>query len=212
MGFLKLALTVPLRLCFGASQDRADAWYQLAMRFRGVDLRYENDRALGLDKARGFPHAHSGGPPLEDVLKTLHISPTDAAVDIGAGKGSAMITLAKWPFRLIDGIEISPMLVRIAQRNLARLHCARGTIALCDAADFKDFDPYTFLYVFNPFPEMVMGSVLGNLQDSLARNPRRLTLVYKNPVSHALVLASGFRQTAEFRHHSPFFRVYEYAA
>src|SRR6266446_5836034 len=96
----------------------------------------------------------------------------------------------------------------IAQRNLALLRCARGAIMLWDAAEFKNLDPYTFLYMYNPFPEVDMRSVLDNIRDSVLRVPRRLTLVYKCPVFHDLVIATGFRQIAEFKHHVPMFRVY----
>ena len=127
----------------------------------------------------------------------------------GCGKGGAMITLAQWPFSRIDGIEISPDLITIAQRNLRRMRCVRGTIRLCDAAEFKEFDDYTFLYMFHPFREVVLRSVLENLRSSFSRSPRRLTIVYKNSVYHELVLASGFRQINRFDHTSQSFRVYE---
>src|SRR5437667_2709335 len=166
----------------GTPQQKRDEWYRLIMHCRGIDLRSNSVEELGLSKLRSLEHGNSGGPGLEIVLKTLNILPTDSILDIGCGKGGAMITFAQWPFSRIDGIEISPDLIAIARRNLKRLSCIRGTIRLCDAADFREFDAYTLLYLYHPFTQVVMTSVLDNIRSSLARFPRRTTLMYKNPV------------------------------
>ena len=197
------------RFCAGTPIQKKDARYQLRMQLRRIDLQWDDVENLGLSRARSEAHGNSGGPGLEVVLRTLSISPEDSLLDIGAGKGGAMITLAQWPFKRIDGIEISPNLIRIAQRNLRRLDRVRGTITQCDAADFKDLDHYNFLYMYHPFPEVVMRSVLENVQASLSRSPRRVTLIYKNPVCHDVVIAHGFRQIKQFDHTLPPFRVYE---
>jgi hypothetical protein len=50
---------------------------------------------------------------------------------------------------------------------------------------------------------------LKNIQASLERVPRRLTLIYKNPGDHDLVVGAGFRQILEFTHVVPHYRIYE---
>lgn len=179
------------------------------MQVRGIDIRWNSVEDLGLSRTRAEAHGNSGGPGLEVVLGALSISPSDSILDIGCGKGGAMITLAKWPFQSVDGIELKPSLIQIAQRNLKRTNSVRGTIHLCDATEFVNFDPYTFLYAYNPFPEAVMKPVLENIRASLRRCPRPVTFIYKNPACHDAVLASGFRQVREFRHTIPIFRVYK---
>ncbi len=59
-------------------------------------------------------------------------------------------------------------------------------------------DRYTHVYLYHPFPAIVMSDVVRNLADSLTRTPRKLTLIYRNPVCHSLVLESGYRKVAEF--------------
>jgi SAM-dependent methyltransferase len=196
------------RFFAGTPQQRQDARYQLQMQLRGIDLRWNSVADIGLSEARAESHGNSGGPGLEVVLKALDITPADSVLDIGCGKGGAMLTLAQWPFRKVDGIEISPALIQIAQRNLTRLGRVKGSIRQCDAAGFTDLDEYNFFYMYNPFTEVVMKSVLENLQASVGRRPRPVKVVYKNPVCHELIVSSGFRQVREFEHTIPPFRVY----
>src|SRR5262245_3087871 len=106
------------RFLAGTPQQRAQARYQLRMQLHGIDLRWTSAEALGLSGALAEAHGNSGGPGLEIVLRSLNITPGDSILDIGSGKGGAMITFARWPFRRIDGIEICPDLIAIAQRNL----------------------------------------------------------------------------------------------
>ena len=197
------------RFCAGTAVQRKDARYQLVMQIRGIDLRWNSVADLGLDEKLSESHGNSGGPALEEVLKTFNISSDDSILDIGAGKGGAMITLAKWPFRRIDGIELCPNLIRIAEHNLGRLGRVKGKITQCDAAEFQDLDSYTYFYMYNPFHAPIIKSVLHNINASLARRPRRATLIYKNPVYHDLIVEAGFRQTAHFTHTLPDFRVYQ---
>ena len=71
-----------------------------------------------------------------------------------------MITLVRWPFRRIDGIEIAPRLIEIAQRNLRRLGCVKGTITLCDAAEFTSLNPYNMFYMFLARHQLIRGSAV----------------------------------------------------
>ena len=78
-----------------------------------------------------------------------------------SGKAGAMITLARFAFRKVDGVEISPPLVAVAKRNLAKLKITPSRVFLRDAAKFTDRAEYTYVLPYNPFPAVVL--VLGNL-------------------------------------------------
>src|SRR5260370_40018593 len=79
-------------------------------------------------------HQSSRRPVLALVLQTLPISHQDSILDIGCGRGGAIITMAQYPFARIDGVEISPDLAAVAERNLARLGISRSSIRCCNAA------------------------------------------------------------------------------
>lgn len=197
-----------------ASGD-SQAWrylpYQIRTKFHRLDLGWASVGESGLSHERSHWHSNSGGPDLEKLLRTLVISPSDAILDIGCGKGGAMLTLVRYPFARVDGVEISPNLARIAQENLRRCRAANSKVFCCDAADFTDLDEYTHFYMYNPFPQVIMKTVMQNIALSLKRRPRTATLIYKNPVFGDVVLGAGFRKTAETRQihqHYPPFSVY----
>lgn len=179
--------------------------------WRGIDLAPVNVLDLGLDPAEAHGCMNSGGPALEGVLRAMDIRPGTAVIDLGCGKGGALISFARFPFARIAGIEIVPQLVEIARRNLARAGCAGVEVHCADAAAFTALDPFDLVYLFNPFPAPVLVQVVGNLRASLERRPRPLRVLYKNPVDEALLLDRGlFRPAGEWPsgRHAPF-RAYE---
>ncbi|MDQ2946720.1 MAG: hypothetical protein M3Y27_12370, partial [Acidobacteriota bacterium] len=78
-----------------------------------------------------------------------------------------------------------------------------ATIFQSDAADFTNLDWYTFIYMYNPFPEPVMTRTIQNICRSLTRRDRRITLVYKNPVHDYLFAETPFRKIMEFNPGDP---------
>src|SRR4029079_18462186 len=95
--------------------------YRLWWRVRRLDFGIVTLRELGLNPERANYHKDGGGPLLRDLLNRLNISQTDVALDLGSGKGGAMATMAQYPFRRVDGVEIAPELVDAARKNLATL-------------------------------------------------------------------------------------------
>lgn len=181
------------------------------MWLRGVDLRGVSVRDLGLDEQRSIWYHDSSGADLDTVFQTFAISADVSVLDIGCGKGGALITLSRYPFSHVDGLEISPDLVQIAHQNLSRLRIAKPRVFCSDAENFTDLDKYTYLYLYHSFLEPVMKRVLENVNDSLRRTPRRLTLVYKNPVCEDLVIKAGLAPVRDFAHGTSLFRVYSKA-
>lgn len=111
-------------------------------------------------------------------------------VEITAG---ALLAMARYPFATADGVEISPILVEIAHRNLRRMGISKTSITCCDAAEFMELGRYTFFYMNNPFPRIIMERVMRNICKSVQRLPGRLTLIYRTPECDAVVSAAGFR-------------------
>lgn len=106
-------------------------------------------------------------------------------IDMGSGKGRALLLACDYPFREIVGVEVQPELHRIAQENILRFEgtrkCGRVSSICIDARDFEFPDEPLFLYLFNPFPDYVMEQVLGKLRQSLLRNPRPAFVLYNTP-------------------------------
>ena len=154
----------------------------------GVDFSsWVSQEEAGFDVRRGNQYQPSSIPSLKKALSLYRIRETDALIDIGCGKGKVMCVCAKYPFREIRGLELSPSLAQIARRNFAMLGLERCAVIVGDAMSFEDYDPYTFFYMFNPFPEEVFRAALRNMAASMRRAPRKCVLIYMNPVYHRIV-------------------------
>jgi len=106
-------------------------------------------------------------------------------LDCGSGKGRIVLAAACSTFRRAIGVEISPVLNRIAERNLEsarpRLRCRDVAFVTADAATYEFPDDVTCVFVYNPFGGAVLAAALENLRRSLARAPRALALIAANP-------------------------------
>ena len=175
-------------------------FYVLKIKFYHLDLSYVSVADIGSTEERSRPYVDSGGPDLDAVLRALRISSSDCAIDIGCGKGGAMISLARCPFARVDGVDLSPELVASAEANLRRMRLLERCRLFCaDATQFKDLDAYNFIYLYNPFRQTIMLRVVNNVLDSLRRKPRQLTVIYMNPVCGDLWLNAGFETIREFQ-------------
>ena len=119
-----------------------------------------------------------------------------AFIDIGSGKGRALLLASEYGFRRIIGIELLPELDRVAREN-ARAFPHRGThseIELhCGDATTFDFpaEP-AVIFLFNPLPEVALRTVLGNLERSLRQNPRPVYVAYANPIFERTITSNPF--------------------
>jgi hypothetical protein len=169
----------------------------ISLALRGIDLGYVSLEELKLSRDRSWWHTSSGGPDLELALASIDLPHELAAIDMGCGKAGALITLSRY-FAIADGVEICPVLSAVARRNVQRLGIGNVKIFCCDAADFTDLDHYQVLYMFNPFPAVIVERVVEHLNESLARRPRNITAIYVNPTCHEVFIRNGFRKVNEF--------------
>ncbi len=184
-------------------------FFRVRVHVQKIDLKNAYLDELNLTEERSHYYANSGGLHLEKVLRHLKITPRDAIVDFGSGKGGALITFARYPFSKIAGVELSPELVAIAEDNFRKLNIGTVTMTVGDAADFTDLDAYNYFYFFSPFPCSVMGAVIRNICVSLIANPRKAVIIYFNPECHAAVVTdSPFVKTMEYHHHELGYYVY----
>jgi SAM-dependent methyltransferase len=106
----------------------------------------------------------------------------DVFVDFGAGKGRAVVLAAQYPFRKVIGVELCEPLAEVARRNVAaasrHLKCGNVEIVQADATQWPLPDDATVLFFFNPFHGEFLDGVFAGVRESLARSPRRLTVIF----------------------------------
>jgi len=117
-------------------------------------------------------------------------------IDIGSGKGRALLMAADYPFRRILGIEVLPALHRVAKENIAKYRsesqrCFAIDCLLGDGCEFAFPPEPTVLYLFNPLPESGLVRMIGNLEHSLREHPRPLFVLYHNPLLEPVLMENA---------------------
>jgi 16S rRNA G966 N2-methylase RsmD len=160
--------------------------------FQGVDFsRIVRPEEVGLDPKYVRDSSPSWDKYLIRLLKDLRINNQDIILDIGCGKGSAMWAMLKFPFARVDGIELSKEISEIAIRNLTKLKKQRWQIFNGDAITHKDYNAYSMLYLYHPFPKEIMRQVVANIHSSISGREQEMLVIYNNPVCHEVIVKNG---------------------
>ena len=106
-------------------------------------------------------------------------------VDIGSGKGRALMLAQAYPFKEIVGVEFSENLCAVARQNFAHyggpVACHRISCVCADAVEYQFPGGNLVLYFYNPFEAPVLARVLTNLKEDLSRDPREVWVAYYFP-------------------------------
>jgi hypothetical protein len=121
-------------------------------------------------------------------------------IDLGSGKGKAMLLASELPFKSILGLEFAPELHAIAEQNVREYRdpAQKCTDIKCIRADFTTFPlPHEKLviYLYNPCRGPAMQKLVDNIERSLVSQPRELYVLYCNPASRNLFDRSEFFQS-----------------
>jgi SAM-dependent methyltransferase len=140
-----------------------------------------------------WPYLGCQWPALSFVLKDLAHDGT--FVDLGAGKGKALLIAGRLPYSRVVGIEIDNELTEAAQHNIKRLHTKqRAQVVECvtaSAGDWKVPDDTSVVFMHNPFFGATFRDAMANVFDSYDRNPREMHIVYMFPWEHEWLLSTG---------------------
>jgi hypothetical protein len=194
LGLLRVALN-KLRI---ALLNQSPARRRARRAAREFDRRHGTDTAGIAAVERTLPNAEhavryqpTGRDVFDQILRTLAV---DCArftfVDVGSGKGRVLLFAGDHPFARIVGIEFSPRLHAIAEKNV-RVYlspsqkCTAIEPVLGDATTVALPPGPLFVFMYNPFSEPIMSRFAENLRGSLAASPRDAWLVYLNPVERA---------------------------
>jgi len=168
------------------------------------------------NRAHGIRYEPSRARPLRRLLRELPLPRGGVFVDIGCGKGRALLVAAQAGFRRLVGVDYSRDLCRTARRNLEGLARARSgdfsfEVIACDAADFAFARDHDVIYFFNPFDESVLARVLDRLEASLRAHPRTAWIIYLSPHWEEAIERRGvFTLFARRRYGGGEFAVYRY--
>ena len=152
-------------------------------------------RDLDLHSDDRVDYQPSGLRMLGQALRKIDVCESDVFLDLGSGKGRIVLQAARYPFRRVLGVEISPQLHRIAERNLQRrrkrLRCGEVVLVNSAAETYDIPDDVSVVYMFNPFCGTPFAKVVRALVDSHDRNPRPLRIIYHHAQEEDVLLATG---------------------
>lgn len=166
------------------------------------DVRYGTDTSafvtledLGVENMN-LAHAEMYQPthtiPLKKLFKTLQLNPGKILVDFGCGKGRVLLVASEFDFKEVRGIEFSPHLCSIAEKNCSTFSSKSRTntnfkVILSDVANYEIQDDETVFFLFNPFDKPVLSKVLHNISNSYTRSSRKIMIIYRKALHREIV-------------------------
>jgi SAM-dependent methyltransferase len=190
------------------------AWYKIKQEIRGenkygihttgadelIDL-----EKLGVDVSQAAVYMPVSFYLLEEIFQHINLSspvkpvPRNHFLDIGCGKGRALCMAAHQGFKQVTGLDFSKKLCDVARENLAKtklkIPALQFSVINNDAFYFEIPSDVDCIFLFNPFDEIIMSAVVNNIFESLQNNPRKIRIIYVNPMHKELFLQAGYSQT-----------------
>ncbi len=105
-------------------------------------------------------------------------------VDLGCGKGRAMVVAAHYGFKNIKGIDFAEEVCAEATHNMETLSRKRRfdySVICANVLDYSIQPEDTVFFMFNPFTNNIITGFLDNLEDSLLHHPRDVYFLYVSP-------------------------------
>lgn len=152
---------------------------------------------VGGNVAHGLSHIATDVSDFENLMKNLSLNLAQYTfVDLGCGKGRALILAARHPFAAVVGVDFVSAFVEAARKNVAAAGamglCSPVTLVLEDATKYEFPSGPVLLYMFNPFDSHIIAQVGKNARASLLRDPRPFNIAYMNPIHLDSLVESGW--------------------
>ena len=160
---------------------------RLSALFDGIVDQAFFDLRHNVDTHGAGDFAPSPARTVRSVIGALPITHEEHVfIDLGCGKGRALLVAGEFPFKRCIGVEHSPKLHEAALVNLRSYRNgtrrSRFMETRCQDATLFEFpEEPCVIYMFNPFPGPVLECIAKNLERSFRRAPRPITVVYVHP-------------------------------
>ena len=151
--------------------------------------------------SENWPYNGCIWPALSSVLKDVlrdrekDVTRDVTFVDLGSGKGKALLVAGRLPFHRVVGVEIDSGLAEAARQNILRagdrLRAGSVESVTASAVTWKVPDDTSVVFMYNPFFGQTFYDAMANVFDSFDRNPRDMHIVYTFPWEHEWLLSTG---------------------
>ena len=164
------------------------------------DLNINNLKFNSINKKEAFNYETVAIFSIKKILNNIDININDIFIDFGCGKGRVLLIASQYKFKKIIGIEFSPELVDIARSNVSICKDYNSfnidiiKIIESDVLDYKYNNNETVFYLYNPFSNIILDQLCGQIMESIRHKPRRVYMIYVNPKFHNIIVANGFNK------------------
>jgi len=158
----------------------------------------ENLQIESANREHGNPYDPVPASLFTRLLDNVKVRHEDYVfLDLGSGKGRALLLASNYPFKKVIGVEYSQPLHAVALNNIARYRsdhrrCFNVESVHIDATEYAIPLEPTICFFYNPFDETIMRAVLTNFRKSLERCPRDVKFIYHVPLHVHLFDELGF--------------------
>jgi SAM-dependent methyltransferase len=131
--------------------------------------------------------------PLKKLFETLSLPDGSVFVDLGSGKGKALLIASRYPaFKKVVGIEFAHDLCHIARKNVDAFIKTGAPVAdieiiESDVLHYKIHKEDNVFFLYNPFDDVILLQLLRNMQLSIKEHPRKVWLSYHTPVHREVI-------------------------
>jgi hypothetical protein len=152
---------------------------------------------LGIDDRDRGDYEPSPWRVLRSVLPESEVSADDVFIGLGAGKAPVVLQPAQYISRKGIGVKLTAELYAIASSNVARalsgLKCKDVELVHADVLEYDMANEVTVVYMFSPLNGVLFEGMLKRLKAWLRRRPRKIRIIYMNPVEELALLMAGAR-------------------
>ncbi len=196
-GLLRKATPKPVRNAIWSVDRRVQRAQERAFeRWFGIDVgghSYFDD--TGILKGEGTFYEGIQYLPVHRAITALDPGPDDVFVDLGSGKGSALVVAGRFGLKRVIGVELQDDLTEAARANVAlaqpRMRCHDFELTTADVLDWPVPDDLSIVFMYCPFMGELFSQAMARLIDSYDRHPRPLHILYAYPWEHNRLLATG---------------------
>ncbi len=193
--FFYLAWNWNLRIAFHIISNEIRGEKKYGINTTGID-ELESLENADIDISHSTIYMPASYDLLEQLFALPQIQSCTHLLDVGCGKGRILCVGATQGFNNVNGVEFSKSFCIHARKNLEIIKQSKPLlkydIALNDAFYYEIPREVDCIFFFNPFDEIIMSGVAENISISLANSPRKMIIVYLNPLHKDYFTAHGF--------------------
>ncbi len=149
--------------------------------FRGLDVRVSSDA----DNEAVWGYAAINQDFFREIIQAIPMPLFPYTfIDIGSGKGAAVLMASEFPFRRYVGVELSEELIEIAKCNVEKFNAVKGKQfepewVHCDFFKWVLPAEPQVLFFNNPFPEDISLLAIKKLEQALTDRSQPSLLVFR---------------------------------